>query len=90
MIWVGPPVPVAGLQAALAAAITPQDHAINTRAQSEQATIDKDAAFDDLEHKMVEDIRYAENVVNMDGAKPKTKSIGPATRRRQNPIAFFS
>ncbi len=75
-IWVGPPVPVADLQTALDTAIAAQDTAINKRAQSEQATIDKDGAIENLEHKMVEDIRYAEIVVDMDDVKLKLLGWG--------------
>ncbi len=75
-IWVGPPVTTVDLQLALEAAAAARDHAINTRAIAEQATIDQNAAFDDLEHKMVEDIRYAENVVDMDDAKLKLLGWG--------------
>ncbi|MCK4998927.1 MAG: fibronectin type III domain-containing protein [Anaerohalosphaera sp.] len=70
-IYPAPPVSVIDLAMAMNGYGTAKNDQNAALAAAEQATIDKDLAFETLSDGMKTDIRYAENTVNYDDAKLK-------------------
>lgn len=68
-IYPAPPVSAEDLQNAVADFETKKQAALDAAAAAEQATADKNAAFEAMKKLMKSDIRYAENTVGDDDAK---------------------
>ena len=75
-LYPAPPVTPADLQIAFDLTIAARDAATAAEAAALQATTDKELAFQNLTDKMKEDLRYAENTVNMDDDKLKLLGWG--------------
>jgi len=75
-IYPAPPVIPADLQTAFDGAIAARQAAVAAEAAALQATTDKELAFQNLTDKMKEDLRYAENTVDMDDDKLKLLGWG--------------
>jgi len=81
-----PPVAVAELEAAIAAATQASETATAAQAAAEQATAAKQAAFERLKAMMWADLRYAEDAVAYDDAK--LTALGWGARKRRRPPAI--
>ncbi len=75
-IYPAPPVLPADLQTAFDGAVLARDNATAAQAAAKQATTDKEGAFENLADKIKEDLRYAENTVDMDDDKLKLLGWG--------------
>ena len=79
VVYPSPPVDANALALLYGGYNTAKNGVIAAQAAAEQATVDKDAALDELAEAMKSDLRYAENTVDFDDEK--LKLIGWAGRK---------